>query len=78
LEVIYPSLAATVRHQSVRIKNNGPGGGGGHLDSKWVRMYVNKIEYKGLFLNSDRVTRVNRLGYAIRPKIAKGGTFFQK
>jgi hypothetical protein len=47
-------------------------GGGGHLDSKWVRMCINKIEYKGLFLNSDRVTR---LGYGIRPKWRKGVLF---
>jgi hypothetical protein len=47
---------------------------GDHLDSKWVRMCVNKIENKGLFFNSDRVTRVTstRLGYGIRPKMAKG------
>jgi hypothetical protein len=51
---------------------------GGHLYLKWVRMYVKKIEYKGMFLNSDQVTRVTQLGYGIRPKLAKGGCFFQK
>jgi hypothetical protein len=51
-------------------------GGGGHLHSKWVRMCVNKIEHKGLFFNRDRVTRVTRLGYGIRPKMAKMGCFF--
>jgi hypothetical protein len=52
------------------------GARGGHLGSKWVRMCVNKIEYTCLFLNSDRVTRVTRLGYGIRPKMAKRGCFF--
>jgi hypothetical protein len=51
---------------------------GGHLDSNCVRMCVHKIEYKGMFLNSDRVTRVTRLGYGIRPKMAKRGCFFSK
>jgi hypothetical protein len=34
-----------------------------------------QIEYKGLFLNSDRVTRVTRLGYGIRLKMAEKGAF---
>jgi hypothetical protein len=41
-----------------------------------VGTHVRKqIEYKGMFLNSDRVTRVTRLGYGIRPKMAKRGCF---
>jgi hypothetical protein len=41
-------------------------------------MYDNKIEYNGDVFDRELVTRDIRLGYAIKPKMAKRGCAFQK